>query len=81
MTLWKMILMLEDGLMYVFDSAQNLVDIFTIGFTDNIRDLDGNGEKIVDKFERGRTSDGQNYYSVILSDEVDENEDGQIPVF
>lgn len=81
MTLWKMILLLNDGIVYVFDEEKNPIDVFTVGFTDSIEDLDGNGQRIVKSYEQGFSMSGVVFYTVILSDEVDENEHGQIPVF
>ncbi len=81
LTLWNLILLLNDGLCYVFNKDEKLIDIFTIGFTDNIEDLDGHGQRIIDKFERRVTEDNETHFLVFLSDEIDENEHGQIQVF
>lgn len=83
-TFWQIILILGDGFCFVYDKdgrPENLKNIFEVGQIADFEDLDGTGDRIVDTFERKKGTDGKEYFIVILSDDRDENENGQLPVY
>jgi len=77
MTLWQIIISLNDGYVFVYDKNLNPLNTFIVGNVADFEDLDGIGGRIVKKYE----STNKGVYSVILSDEVDENEKGRLPVY
>lgn len=79
-TLWDLSLIIGDGFIYTFDYSGNFISAFNIGLLTDIEDLDGYGARIVDKFERV-TAENETYFKVILSNEIDENEHGQMLLF
>jgi len=79
-TLWGLSLIIGDGFIYTFDSLGKFISAFNIGMLSSIEDLDGYGARIVNKFERV-TAENETYFKIILSDETDENEHGQILLF
>lgn len=83
MTLWQLILNLSDGFMYVYKGEVKTFNLKELFYINQISDFSEvkNGKNIVDSFERKKGIDGLYYYIVVVSDEVDEDENGCSPVF